>query len=235
MTKYTLIILFLMPLNLTAATYIPLSLEHQLRDASGVIRAVYNGSQYKKGRQDRVITEASFRIKTMAGLKNHEVINKNSFKVIYPGGKWQGVTYQVTGSPTFEKDEEVILLITKTSAGFVPTNLALGKYKIKKEFGKEYISSVIFPNNNKLSSIPLSKFNNLISDNFGTTLENISPDKFVFKGKTKNTINKRGRKPANLEESEPTTKDQGGIIWPIVLLAFLGFYSAYITKQHHKK
>jgi hypothetical protein len=151
MAKYILMISFLMSFNMRATTFIPLSIEQQMRDATGVIRGIYQGSSYKKERNDKVVTEASFKIKTMSGIKNHEVINKNNFKVIFPGGKWHGVTYQITGTPDFKVGEEVVLLITKTNMGFFLTNLALGKYTIKKEFGKEYLTSVVFPNNAKLN------------------------------------------------------------------------------------
>ncbi|MBT7608541.1 MAG: hypothetical protein HN576_02215 [Bacteriovoracaceae bacterium] len=238
MAKYNLLfslLVLVFSLNLKATTFIPLSVKQQLRDASGVIRGVYQGSTYKKMRGDRVITEASFKISTMSGLKNHEVINKNNFKVIFPGGKWQGVNYQISGSPTFKKNEEVVLLLTKTSNGFAVTNLALGKYTIKKEFGKEYLSSALFPNHKNLRSIPLAQFNSYVKDYFGSGMINIDPDKFVYKGISKERKQKtKGRRPASTEEEATETERENSIVWLVILFAFLGFYSAYTTKQRNK-
>jgi hypothetical protein len=238
MAKYNLLFLLMIVFistHLGAATFIPLSMEHQLRDATGVIRGTYQGSTYKKMRGDRIITESSFKISTMSGLKNHEVINKNSFKVIYPGGKWQGVNYHISGSPTFKQNEEVVLLITKTNNGFAVSNLALGKYSIKREFGKEYLTSAVFPHNKNLGSIPLSKFNSMVKESYGSPMENIDPDKFVYKGKTQDTKHKaKNRKPASLDENTQESEQKNSMTWLVVLFAFLGFYSAYITKKHHK-
>lgn len=214
------------------ATFVPISLDHQLRESSGVIRGEYLGSSYKKSANGDVITEASFKLKSMAGLKHHQIINKNNFKIIYPGGKWQGVVYQVTGSPEFKKGEDAILLISKGPLGYMPTNLALGKYSIDREFGKEFISSVVFPSKDNLSQIPYEKFNQKIEDRFGSGLGEVNLDKFVYKGKEETSqLKSKGRKPASISEEEQEENNYG-MMGLVALLAFLGFYSAFLSKSN---
>ena len=209
-----------------------------MRESQGVIRAEYIGSSYKKTSEGDVMTEASFKIKAMAGLNHHQIINKNNFKVLYPGGKWQGVVYQASGAPKFKKGKDIILLLSKGPNGFMPTNLALGKYEIHRESGREVVNSDVFPNNEKLSQIPYLKFNGLIEKHFGSELKEVNLDKFVYKGpnnKKYSSNNKKSksqlsRKPASLDEEKEESGTTSGMIGLVILLAFLGFYSAYLSK-----
>ncbi len=219
-----------------AVTFIPLDFEHQLRDSSGVIRAIFQGSTYKKNSSREVITESSFKILAMAGLKNREVINKNSFKIIYPGGKWQGIVHQVSGSPSFLPSEEVILLIKKTSSGFSPLNLALGKYVIRKEFGKKYVSSQVFPKHKKLGSMSFEKVNKMIEEEFGSKLEKVNLDKFVYNKKGQKVIKRKNkRSPASLNFSKQDSRKGDDIIWLVLIFSFLGFFSLYLMRLRRKK
>ena len=97
---------------------------------------------------------------------------------------------------------------------------------------------VIHPNNEKLSQIPYLKFNGLIEKHFGSELKEVNLDKFVYKGpnnKKYSSNNKKSksqlsRKPASLDEEKEESGTTSGMIGLVILLAFLGFYSAYLSK-----
>ncbi|MCO4793593.1 MAG: hypothetical protein KC493_07770 [Bacteriovoracaceae bacterium] len=226
-----------------AATFIPLSFEQQVNESYGAIKGKYISSVYKKLPDGEVVTESIFQISKFSGIKNHEIINKNNFKIIYPGGKWQGILYHVDGSPQFEKGKEVILLLSKTSHGFVPTNLTLGKYEIIKKQGSELIKSSLFPNHPRLGSIKPNDVSDIFTKYFGTPLVPVNHDKFVYKGNVKkerrgkySNIHSSKRKPASedyLEEEE--SENDYGLFGIIILFALLGFFSAYSMKPDRKK
>lgn len=226
-----------------SATFIPLSFEQQVNESYGVIKGSYVGGAFKKLPTGEVITESVFKVSKFSGIKNHEIINKNNFKIIHPGGKWQGILYHVDGSPKFEEDQEIILLLSKTAHGFIPTNLALGKYQIFTKGGNDFIKSSIFPEHPKLGNISLGYASEIFSKYFGAPLTPVNHDKFVYKGETKSksitTPDGRmiERKPAGLEESEnPADSDPGpGLMWIVLLFSLLGFYSAYSMRPKRKK
>ena len=224
-----------------AATFIPLSFEQQVNDSYGVIKGSYVSSVSKKLPTGEVVTESVFKVSKFSGIKNHEIINKNNFKILQPGGRWQGVMYHVDGSPSFEPKKEVVLLLTKTAHGFVPTNLALGKYEIYKSAGVDYLRSSVFPNHARLGKIKLDDALNSFKKYFGSNLQPVNHDKFVYKGNVQKTVantplaEEQNRTPASSDELNKDGFGDLGILAIVIIFALLGFFSAYSMRLHRKK
>ncbi len=243
MIRLTQFSLFMMTMGLImvqAATFIPLSFEQQVNESYGVIKGSYVSSVSKKLPTGEVVTESIFKVSEFSGIKNHEIINKNNFKILQPGGRWQGVMYHVDGSPVFEPQKEVVLLLSKTPHGFVPTNLGLGKYEIFKSAGISYLRSSVFPNHSRLGKIKLSDAMNSFKKYFGTNLQPVNHDKFVYKGNVKKKLpdsytSQEGRIPASDDGVRTEQTGDYGIFAIIIIFALLGFFSAYSMRPHKKK
>lgn len=152
-----------------ATTFIPISFDRQVREADAAVVAVYQGHQYKRiGGQ--VTTEAHFKVLEFSGIRPNEINNKNLFSVVYPGGSWQGLNYQISGAPKFEQGQEVLLLLSRTRAGNGLSNFTLGKYHIHKEGGKRFFTSSVFPEHESLGRLPESKVKSTFEKYFGTPL-----------------------------------------------------------------
>lgn len=214
---------------LFATSFIPVPLDRQLKSSYGVIHAVYKGSNYKKLSDGQVVTNASFRVLQSSGLKSSEIINKNDFKVIYPGGKWQGLVYNVPGSPTFTEGEEVVLLLSKGSRGFMVNNLKMGKYEIFEEDGVRYLGSSAFRSHPKLGKISFSDFERKLFSYFGSDFQSKHHDKYIA---NTNSSKKTGRKVASVDVENEDVKSNGmSIYWLVLIFGLMGSYSSYVMKR----
>jgi hypothetical protein len=229
-----------------ATTFVPTPFEKQVMDSYGVIRGTFSGLNYKKLSSGEVVTQASFQVKESAGLKPNEVVNKNDFKIIYPGGKWQGVVYQVQGAPTFEPGEDVVLLLSKGEHGFSVKSLALGKYNVRRKNSKFFLTSSVFSKHPKLGKIKYKDFEEIVSHRFGSRPQNIKDDRFVYKApiapvqrKAFASLNrkKQGRKIASVEEvkTSPTKEASFNILWLVFLFGFMGTYSLKKLAKKRKR
>lgn len=218
-------LLLILTVNAGATIYIPTPLEDQVKDSYGVVRGIYQGKVFKKNSNGDVLTEISISLKETAGLKPGDIINKNNFKVTFPGGYWQGIHHKVSGSPEFEKSEDVILLIYRGPNGFHLLNFGLGKYSLERNAGLLYLNNAIFPNNSKISGVPLRKFQTIIENRFGQPLTEFKGEKFVYKAKNYNPSATRGasRAPSSIEDEENSPAENSTtMFWLMLILAVLG-------------
>lgn len=233
--KIYLITNLLMAFKAMATIYIPTPLEDQVKESYGIVRGNYQGQVYKKNSKGDVITEISISLKETSGLKPGDIINKNNFKVAFPGGVWQGIRHKYSGSPKFVEGEDVVLLIFKGSNGFHLLNFGLGKYSVQREAGTYFLNSEIFPNNRKISGISLSKFQMMVENRFGAPLSEFKGEKFVYtpvKAKSRNS-KKSFRSPASVEEAEQPnqTGNNTTMFWLMIILSVLGTSSYRIFNK----
>lgn len=212
-----------------ATTFVPLPLDRQIKTSYGVIHAIFQGSNYKKLSTGEVVTNASFKILETSGIKSHEIINRNDFKVIYPGGKWEGLVYQVPGAPEFKEGEEVVLLLNKGSRGFTVNNLKMGKYEVYEDEGKMYLGSSAFRSHPKLGKISFSDFERLLSTNYGAGFQSFHHDKYIANtGKEKKVGRSIASEDQMVQEEDRSTMS---IYWLVLIFGLMGSYSAYIMKR----
>ena len=212
-------------------------LETQVQNAGGVIWGKFVGSASKKI-DDNIVTEAGFELLAASGITPSEIVNKNNFKIIYPGGIWQGIVYATLGTPRFKKGEEVVLFVTKGPYGFQLTNLGLSKYLVIRKGREEvFLKNSIFPEHPHLGHISLDLLNDLLRDRFQQVLsENIVQDKNIYK---KNYIGKlyvekkngswEVRNPASttsIKKEDYQKKSYQSIVWIILMFSILGGYFA---------
>ncbi len=238
---YISILLAMLSLTTFGTTFIENPISSRLNIANGVIRGRYIGSTYKKNPVGRVVTEATFKVTAVSGIKPHEIINRNTFRVSYPGGEWNGMTYKVSGTPTFSEDEEVVLMVTKGKFGFILPDLALSKFEVKVVDGNEILVSGVFSEKEGIGKIALEDFNTLTKEKFGTPLVSFNTDKHIYVDEKQKRVaintqvlndyegrESRKRKPASINQEE--ADDSIPIIWFVLALGFLGFLSNFILR-----
>jgi hypothetical protein len=223
-----------------ATTFIPTSFERQVRDSSAIIEAKFVGDTYKKLKSGEVVTESTFSLNKVAGLAPSEIVNKQNFKVLTKGGVWQGIVYKVNGTPKFKKGEEVVLILQKTPFGHVVDNMAMGKYSIEYKNRVKYLKSSIFPNHPSMGEMNYIKFNKIVSHYFGSVLSEINLDKIVYdpqlkKRQTRSMASVKdaeGRDIASISERDKKKKEEPvNIIWLVIILSALGFYSINMVSE----
>jgi len=238
---YNIIVLAILGFSVKATTFIEAPVENRLELASGVVRGKFLGSSFKKSPIGKVITEASFQISGISGIKPNKIINRNTFRVSYPGGEWNGMTYKVSGTPSFKKGGDVVLMVTSGKFGFILPDLALSKFDVKVEDGKEILKSEIFPNKKGVGRIPLEDFNELLRRRFGTPLVSFNTDKHIYVNKSHKRVavhadilknyegrRYRGRRPASIKKEE--VDNSIPIFWFILALGILGFVSNVLLR-----
>jgi len=223
-------LLLILSSNSSGTIYRPLSIEDQIDSASAVIRGVFSGKAYKKLPSGEIITENYFQILESAGVAKSEIVNPAHFRVITPGGLFQGINHKVIDGPEFVEGEEVYLLLKKGMYGMWIKDLALGKYNKVTKDGEIFLKSAVFPNHPELGAISLEKFNILLSGKFGEKLRAIHGDKIV----TKVGEHKIGRTPASSYENfdAENEKDDGMpyLFLSALLLGMLGLVAKKIGK-----
>ena len=235
---FTVIFVFL-SLGLQATTFIPHSVDHQLKNSEGVVLGTYIGKNYKKTKDGEIVTEAIFSIEKVAGINPNQIINSNAFRVTLPGGKWNGVVYHFSGVPKFKKNEKVILILNKGNFGYQLSNLALSKFAYQVSREGTWLQSEVFPNRPGVGKIKLKEFESLIERNYGSQLKVVGNDRYIYKGESFNkkevaSVRRgQGREPASLKKKqveEESSKVE--IIWLILILGALGGTAAASLRRN---
>jgi hypothetical protein len=237
-------------LSSLATTFIPISIERQIKDSDAVIQGVYKTSFYKKLPNGMIVTQNEFSIEYSEGIKQSEMRNFKNFTVLSPGGTWQGETTKVQGAPRFKKEEQVVLFLKKSEQGYWIQNLSLGKYEVKKMGTKEIIVSSVFPYHPKMGQMKKDKFYNLVKQVKGKSMQ---PFTINYEKTRKNNVEEeysyvpsKSRLPANLQNKgnlelsnkevaqrkpSSTPKDNLSIWWLIMLLSFMGGATSIMVKR----
>lgn len=219
-----------------ATSFVPVSHKLLIEESDAVLRGVYRGKNYKRLADGNVVTEHIFKVVSSAGLKNSKIVNPQEFKVLSPGGEWQGVTYKVHGSPEFVEGEESILLLKQDDYGMWIQGLKSGTFSLKQSDNQLWIKSNVFPNHPEYGTISYSEFDGLLKQKYHRGLSFNKSDTYINKTiQTTSTSNiDQGRSIASDEsiEQEETDSTQGsrnklGIIGLLLVLTSLGVYYSF--------
>ena len=106
--------LFLCCSNALAILFEPVPIKELLDGADGVVHGTYKESNPKRLKTGMIITEHYLDLTAVAGIDRHTIVNKSHYKFVTAGGQWQGIDDRYQGTPTFEQNEEVVLLLKNT-------------------------------------------------------------------------------------------------------------------------
>lgn len=213
-------------LNVAATTFIPLPIEDQIDATDGVVLATNQGKAFKRLPTGDIVTEYTFKLELVSGLPEHEVISPNAFKILTPGGLWQGRYYQVHGVASFQQGEQSLLFLKKTPHGWVVNNLSMGKFDVSQDAEGTWFKNTVFPKHPKFGTISMNKLNDLLTQKFDTGLIPVEIDKYVHTGIKNKKSNGANRKIASIEEDEMSQGDSNnsyGLVWMMLLFGVLGF------------
>jgi len=216
-----------------AASFLPIDIVERMKNSDLSIRGIYQGKSYKKLPGGRVVTEHVFSVKQSAGASANEIINKNSFKVIAPGGVWNGLRYKVSGTPHFESGDDVVLMVSKGKYGLTFPDLAMSKFQVKRKLGREVLVSEVFSNRENVGKITYEDFKIMAHSFYGEEFKDFEADKFVYgkKAKKKPGVS---RKLASVEKDnqEASSGKKFSFFWLTLVLSLLG---AFWSRRHTKK
>ncbi|MBL7665537.1 MAG: hypothetical protein JNM93_10425 [Bacteriovoracaceae bacterium] len=242
MKYFSFLLTFLILSPTFATTFIPIAIEKQVEDANGIIFGVYHGKYVYKKQNDEVVTELSFSIESSVGISSNEIAKASEFKVLIPGGEWQGVVHKVHGVPKFSEQERVMLFLTRSHDGnYWVQNLGLGKYELKMKGNQTILVSSIFPYHPQMGQIPISKFYDIVREIKGQNFLYREGDKTVLHSEitrerapaTAYNINDKdmnARKPSSDEENQKTS-----VWWLIFVFAMMGGVSTILSRSRVKK
>lgn len=186
------------------SVFTPISIEKQIQYSQVIVYGEFINKVYRKLRTGEIVTLSKFRpIKFYSSDGNSLKTHNGELDVYYPGGMWQGVAYQVPGSPSFFRGEQVLLFLNVKNNFYWLNNLSLGKYLINDENGKKYLISSVFPNDPSMGKITLSKFEKVILRQTGRNLKWYKrPSRLrnysIIKQKTYGSSTSRGRDAASV-------------------------------------
>lgn len=244
MYKLKILLIFVI-FEVNATTLLPLPIAEQLKSSKGVIFGTYKSKLFKRI-HGVVVTEATFSVSESIGLGPNEIINKNNYKIIYPGGVWNGEVHQTIGAPNFKIGEKVALILKETKLGITVKGQSLGKYSVLQKGPHVYLSSEAFPTHHLLGNIKIKNFKSELMQYYTQDIKKFGKvqitknNKYIPKPRDIN-INKKhgkysGRMPASVkrsnleeEESSPT------LLWAGLLFAFFGIISTLFSRRSQRK
>lgn len=239
-TKYLILLtIAFLSFSSMGTTFVEMPVEDRLEEAVGAIRGVYTGKSYKKDPTGRVVTEASFRVDALSGISPNQIVNRNTFKVLLPGGQWNGMIYKISGTPDFSEGEEVVLILHKGDFGYTLGDLALSKFNIQQEEEGEVLISSVFADKDGIGKISVSEFDSLLENRFGGPLHAFNSNTFIHKvddKKVAKSYNSSHYRPSvNREiasQNEKGSEDQSvPIIWFVFVLGIMGFLSSLLIRR----
>jgi hypothetical protein len=238
MRKYLILLLFV-SFSTQAAQFIPVKIETQLKESDAVIHGYYRYSMVKKLPGDRIVTSHFFELLEVAGVAQNEIFNLNAFEVYTPGGLYNGRRVEVSGIPKFHKNEEVILLLSKTRYGWTVQNFALGKYNIVWDQKVKVLKSSVFPMHPILGHLDFNYFKTVVINQLGQSLVKPTPDNYIDKSVTSEFVKStkgvsHQRSPASVNRDELANEREQSNYQLIWMAIFLGVLGSWMTWFHRR-
>jgi hypothetical protein len=218
--------------TILATTFLPTKIIDRMKNSDGLIMGQYTGHSYKKIATGDVVTEYTFTVQKFAGLTPNDILNKHAFKVIVPGGKWNGLNYKVSGAPSFMRDKDIVLMVRKGGFGYVLPDLAMSKFElIRKGPSKELVSN-IYSHKDGIGKISLNDFNIITNEVFGHNLQKYEADKFVYH---KPKLDSGKRSPASEEKvgesGDSDSSHTWRYFWLILGLGSIGSLGSWLNRE----
>lgn len=205
--------------SLFANKLVPIPITKQISEADGVILGEFNGKIYKKDREGKVLTEASFRILKSAGVNSRYLVNRNQFSIHYDGGVWQSLVYENENAPEFVEGSQYVILLERDNFGYKPYFDKLGVYDFYGKNDETIISSVAFPAHPGLGEVSFKTFDIWVRTSFGSYLSDIPTDKHISE---KEHQDQHKRSIASEDDQEGVEVPSVNIFWLAVIFGLIG-------------
>jgi hypothetical protein len=230
MTKYLILFVFV-TIQVSATTFVPLSIKKQISDSSGVLVGEVINSEAIETKDGQILTKVFLRANKWIG------INPDHYhaEVFFPGGTVGDKSLRVDGVPKFTMGEQVVLMLKNHEGKNYLMNLGLGKFSIKKFGSTKILVNSIFPKEPKVGQMPLETFYKLAKRIKGQKFQSRFKDKYelhVESESRKIKINKQGRKIASVESRITQEESKVSTIWILLMFAFFGAVFTILKKQN---
>lgn len=225
---FVFLIFVLTSMNLFSTVFVETTVEDRLRHSTGALRVQYLGETYKKLPDGQVVTELTVKILEKAGVRSSDIVNHNNFKILVPGGVWQGQRYKVHGVPRFQHGEDSILIVKKSEFGFILPDLEMSKFKEVLVDNEKFYKSSVFSQKRGIGIIKEKDFKKLTLKIFNEELSQILVDKYVNKSEV-HSSNKRN--PASSSSIESASEeDSFPVFWFSIFLGLFSFIPIIMGK-----
>ncbi len=128
-TVATLLVALALPARATTVLRVPL--EEMARACDLVVQARVQAVQPTTAPDDERRISTTVRLEILRVLKGHPTAP--ALTLTLPGGRTDRWTLLIPGMPHFQKGEEVVLFLERTSAGLRPAGLSLGTFRVRRD------------------------------------------------------------------------------------------------------
>lgn len=181
-------------LHSMATTFIPIPVKDKVESSDVVIFGTYQGKNYKKNNQDKVVTEITFKVDKSLGLSFNQLSANSHFKFQIPGGVWGERSHTVYGVPQFAENDKTqkVMLLKSLNGEYWAHHLAAGKFNLVEKDGKKYLQSDVFSDQKNIGLIEFSKFEEILEEShFKQALQTQQSEKHVAKSAIKRKIDRK--------------------------------------------
>lgn len=230
-------LLLIYSLNSMATTFIPVPIKDKVADSDVIIFGSYQGKNYKKNNQGKVVTEITFKVNKSVGLSFNQLSANNYFKFQVPGGVWGDRTHTVYGVPKFkdgDKSEKVMLLKSNHGEYWVH-HFAAGKFNLIEKDGKKLLQSDIFGTQKNVGLIEYNEFEEILKrSHFKQALQTQQSEKHVAKANNKKEIDRQIASEIDDFQQNKVLMKKGENFttnFLVILLIFLGLIFTYTNRK----
>jgi hypothetical protein len=226
-----LILFILFSIQVSATTFVPLSIKKQISDSSGVLVGEVINSQAFETKDGQILTKIFLKANKWIG------VNPDHYhtEVYFPGGTVGDKSVQVSGTPKFVMGEQVVLMLKNYQGKNYLMNLGLGKFSIKKFGNTKILVNAIFPKEPKVGQMPLETFYKLAKRIKGERFQTRFKDKYELQVESESRkvkVDKRGRKIASVESRITQEDSKASTIWILLLFALFGAVFTLLKMQN---
>lgn len=125
------VVLIAMPVSVPATTILKVPIEEMAANVDLVIRAVVLESRVVVHPDDERIIDTRVTLGILETMKGH--VAAPTLAIVLPGGRTPAYTLAIPGMPSFHEGEEVVVFLERTSAGWIPAGLSMGKYSLTRD------------------------------------------------------------------------------------------------------
>lgn len=167
-----------MSAHLWAATFIPLSLEQMVTEATGGAEVILASKRAFQTPHGLIQTEHVFEVLESSNLEKND-LEGNYLKLVMMGGTLNGLTSYIDGGPEFKIGEKSFILLKRVQGQMYLSNFTMGKFDIEEIEGEVFYKSVVFPKSEELGKVKKNKMLEMLSLK-NTVTRNPYPDQQVL-------------------------------------------------------